>query len=175
VNTTQKLLIGILMIFIVTPVFAQKLGYVNSQRIFSEYQEYIDAQTKLNEIKSSYQKEYDKLNQEYQQLLKTYKDQSIMLSPDRKTEMEKQIETKAIALKQYEYNKLGPQGEFYKKQSEIGAPIMKKINDAINKLAVADGLDFVFDGASGLLYAKPDYDMTQKVLDELNAGLAKKK
>ncbi len=174
-NFTKKLIVGILVTLMISPVFAQKLGYVNSQRIFAEYQEYVDAQTKLNEIKAQYQKEYDQLNQDYQQLIKTYKDQSIMLSPDRKAEMEKQIEQKALAVKQYEYNKLGPQGEFYKKQSEIGAPIMKKINDAINKIAEADGLDFVFDGASGLLYAKPEYDLTQKVLDALNAGQGKKK
>ncbi len=173
-NISKKLLVGVLLIFMAAPLFAQKLGYVNSQRIFAEYQEYIDAQTKLNDIKAQYQKEYDQLNQEYQQLLKTYKDQSIMLSPDRKAEMEKQIETKAMTVKQYEFQKLGPQGEFYKKQSEVGGPVMKKINEAINKVAEDDGLDVVFD-ASGLLYVKPGFDITQKVLDKLSAGQSKKK
>ncbi len=155
-------------------LFAQKLAYVNSQKIFAEYQEYIDVQNKLNEIQSQYQAQYDKMVKEYQDLANEIESQSLLLSPEKKQEKMRTAQEKALAVERFKYEKLGPQGEYYKKQAELGKPVMDKINAAIKKIGDAEGYDIIFDGAVGLLYAKPDLDITDKVLDELNAGLTKK-
>ena len=48
-------------------------------------------------------------------------------------------------------------------------PIQNKVFNAIQEVAKEEDLDFVFDRSGGvmLLYAKDEYDLTQKVLDKL--------
>ena len=160
--------LALVITLIALPVFAQKLAYVHSQKVLSEYDEYKGVQNKLNEIQNKYQAEYDQLVQEYQTLLDEVESQSLLLSPEKKQEKERLMQQKAMEIEKYKYEKLGPQGEIYKKQAELGQPVLDKINAVIKKIGEDEGYDFIFDGAVGILWAKPAHDITQQVLDELN-------
>ena len=155
------------MVIFSIPVFAQKLAYVHSQKVLSEYKEYKDVQNKLTEIQNQYQAEYDRLVNEYQELVQQIENQSLLLSPEKKAEKERIMQQKAMEIEKYRYEKLGPQGEIYQKQAELGQPVLDKINAAIKKIGDEEGYDFIFDGAVGLLHAKPEHDITDKVLEEL--------
>ncbi|MEJ2054873.1 MAG: OmpH family outer membrane protein [Calditrichaceae bacterium] len=137
-----------IVMFFTLPVMAQKFAYVNSQEILSKYQDYVDVQNRLEEIRSGY-------DAEYQQMVKEYQDQ--------------QAQEKYIAIEKFKYEKLGPEGEFYQKSMEFSKPIIDKINNLIAKVGEEEGYDFIFDAASGsLVHALPKYDITQKIIDELN-------
>jgi len=161
------------MVLIALPSFAQKLAYVHSQKVLAEYSEYRDVQNKLAEIQNQYQAEYDQLVQEYTQQVQEIESQSLLLSPEKKAEKERLAQEKALQIEKYKYEKLGPQGEIYKKQAELGQPVLDKINDVIRKIGESEGYDFVFDGATGLLWAKEEHNITQQVLDELNKNSGK--
>jgi len=164
-----KVIITILVLFVALPVFAQKFAYVHSQKVLSEYQEYKDVQSKLAEIQNKYQSEYDKLVQDYTAQLQEIESQSLLLSPEKKQEKEKMMQTKGMEIEKYKYEKLGPQGEYYRKQAELGQPILDKVNDVIKVIGETDGYDYIFDGATGsIVFSKPEYDITQQVIDELN-------
>ena len=167
-------LFGVVLIIICMsiPTFAQKFAYVHSQKVLAEFSEYKDVQNKLAQIQNQYQAEYDQLVQEYTQQVQEIESQSLLLSPEKKTEKERLMQQKAIEIEKYKYEKLGPQGEIYKKQAELGQPVLDKINNVIKGIGEAEGYDFVFDGATGLLWAKADHDITQQVLDELNKNSA---
>lgn len=150
------------------PVLAQKLAFVHSQKIFSEYEAYKDAENKLAQVRNQYQQEYDQLVQEYTAQLQEIESQSLLLSPEKKQEKERQMQEKALKIEKYKYEKLGPQGDLYKKQAELVGPINDKIMDVINKIGEDEGYDYIFDGSSGLLFAKQENDITQQVLDILN-------
>ena len=46
--------------------------------------------------------------------------------------------------------------------------MLDKINAAIEKVSQAESFDFVFDAVNAnIVYAQPEYDLTDKVLDEL--------
>lgn len=164
-----KLFGAVLLVFLITvPAFAQKFAYVHSQKVLAEYSEYKDVQNKLAEIQNQYQSEYDQLVQEYTKQVQEIESQSLLLSPEKKAEKERLMQQKAIEIEKYKYEKLGPQGEIYKKQAELGQPVLDKINNVIKQIGEAEGYDFVFDGATGLLWAKEQHNITQQVLDELN-------
>lgn len=157
-----------LALLISAPLFAQKFAYVHTQQIFSEYAEYKEAEDKIAQIRNQYQTEYDQLVQEYTSQLKEIESQSLLLSPEKKQEKEKQMQDKALQIERFKYEKLGPQGELYAKQAELVQPINDKIMAAISKIGEDEGYDFIFDGANGILFAKPETDLTKQVLRALN-------
>jgi Skp family chaperone for outer membrane proteins len=168
-----KLFAAVMLIFCISiPVMAQKLAYVHSQKVLAEFAEYKDVQNKLAQIQNQYQAEYDQLVKEYTQQVEEIESQSLLLSPEKKAEKERLAQQKALEIEKYKYEKLGPQGEIYKKQAELGQPVLDKINKVIQDIGEAEGYDFVFDGATGLLWAKAEHDITQQVLDELNKNSA---
>ena len=168
-KSLKVILFTALLLFVALPAFAQKFAYVHSQKVLSEYQEYKDVQAKLAEIQNKYQTEYDQLVQDYTRQLQEIESQSLLLSPEKKQEKEKMMQTKGMEIEKYKYEKLGPQGEYYRKQAELGQPILDKVNDVIKVIGESEGYDYIFDGATGsIVFSKPEYDITQQVIDELN-------
>ena len=48
------------------------------------------------------------------------------------------------------------------------APVYKKIDEAIQKVAKKEGYDYVFDSSSGsILYGLEAHDITQRIVKEL--------
>ena len=159
-------------------VFAElKIGYVDSQKIMAQYQEAIDAQNKLEEIRNQYQAEYENKVREYQEMAQEIDSQSLLLSEDKKKEKLRLLQEKATEIDQYKFEKLNPEGgEFYRKNQEIFKPVIDKINLVIQKIGRVEEYDYIIDASSGsLLHALPKYDLTQQVLEELNRGVSAKK
>jgi outer membrane protein len=154
--------------------FAQlKIGYVDSQKILTQYQEAVDAQNQLEQIRNAYQAEYETKVREYQQLAQEIESQSLLLSEEKKKEKLRELQEKATEIDKYKYEKLNPEGgEFYRKNQELFKPIIDKINNIINKVGTAEEYDIILDASSGaLLHALPKYDLTSRILDELNKGV----
>ncbi len=169
-------MVAVLLLLMSIPVFAQKFGFVQSQRILSEYQEFQDVQNKLEGIRSGYDAEYQKMLKEYNDMLQEIDSQSLLLSPEKKQEKMQAAQDKAMQIEKFKYEKLGPQGEFYKKSQELTQPIIDKINKLISKIGDDEGYDFIFDASSGaLVHALPKYDITDRVIEELNKGVGGKK
>lgn len=163
-----------LILLFTMPVFAQKFAFVHSQKILAEYQEYIDVQKKLNDIRNAYDSEYQLMVKEYQDLYGEIESQSLLLSEEKKQEKMKTLQGKQMAIEKFKYEKLGPEGELYQKSVEFSKPILEKINNLITKIGEDEGYDFVFDAGTGaLVFALPKYDITERVLEELNKGQKK--
>lgn len=107
---------------------------------------YEEAQRKIknNEIKS--QAEQDAITEEL-------------------TELERELQNLDEALTVY---KQKVQQELLQKQQEMFKPLKDKITKAIEDVAKANKISFVFDKADGnLLYGDKEFDITFKVLDKL--------
>ena len=154
-----------------------KLGYIDSQKILAKYQEAIDAQNQLEQIRNQYQAEYEAKVREYQALAQEIESQSLLLSEEKKKEKLRELQQKATEIDKYKFEKLNPEGgEFYKKNQELFQPIIKKINDIITRIGAEEEYDMVFDASSGaLLHALPKYDLTERILEELNKGASASK
>jgi outer membrane protein len=165
------LAIGAVLIFSGwTNGFSQlKIRYVNSQRILKDYPEAQEIQKKLDDLKTQYENEYNKMLTDYENLLKEIENQSLLLSPEKKAEKEKQAQELGMQIEQYRYQKLGPQGELYQKNMELTEPLYNKIDQIIQKIGQEEDYDYILDTVQGVvLYAKPQFDITNRIIEELN-------
>jgi outer membrane protein len=146
-----------------------KIAHVDSKLVFDKY-----ADTKKA------QKEYDKQVQKWEQdaaskqkALMELKDkldkQSLMLSEEKKKEMEADFLKKKSEYEQFVQQIYGKDGALFQKNEEFSGPIITKIKKTIQDVANQEGYDMVFDRAAGaVVFWKKDNDLTQKVIDALN-------
>ncbi len=165
----KGLLAGILGLFLLMStapsIWAQvgKFGYVDSQRILSEFKELAKAQEDFNTQYKAWDDEAKNMQKQIDDLQSEYDKQKLILSPDKKKEREAAIAAKKQLLDSYTRDTFGPGGVADKKNAELVKPLMEKINAAIERVATEGNYDFVFN-SDGLVYAKKDYDITDKVL-----------
>ena len=146
-----------------------KIAHVDSKMIFDKY-----ADTKKA------QKEYDKQVQKWEQdaaskqkSLMELKDkldkQSLMLSDEKKKEMEADFLKKKSEYEQFVQQIYGKDGTLFQKNEEFSGPIITKIKKTIQDVANQEGYDMVIDRAAGaVVFWKKDNDLSQKVIDVLN-------
>lgn len=148
---------------------AQKFGYVDTDYILSQMTEYRGAQKQLNEISQKWETELQVMKEEVDKMYKDYKAEEILLSATQKKEREDAIVAKEDAMKKYEVDKFGVNGELFKKRQELIKPIQDKVFSAVMKVAKDNALDFIFDKSANMniLYNNPKYDKSDDVLDVL--------
>ena len=165
----RKLLFGLIVLMVTTPnIFSQsKIGFVQSDRIRSEFEEFKDAESQL-------QMEFRKVQFEYQTMLmsldsmkKSYETQRLMSSPEWRREKEQEMAGREQTIQALQAQKVGPEGELYKKQAQMEFEILSKVKRAVDKVAASKEYDFIIDGSVSLLFGNPTYDLTDDVLYEL--------
>jgi outer membrane protein len=148
---------------------AQKFGYVDTDYILSQMTEYKAAQRQLNELSQKWENDLKIMKDEVDKMYKDYKAEEILLSPAQRKEREDAIVGKEDAMKKFEQEKFGVEGELFQKRKELIKPIQDKIFAAIQKVAKSNGLDFIFDKSANMniLFSNPKFDRSDDVLDEL--------
>lgn len=146
-----------------------KFGFVNSQRIRTEYKEFADAQDKFDKDVAMWQVELDSMKAEVDSLEGELDKQSLLLSDERKKEKEALIKNKKLKYKQYSTEVLGPDGKIERRNAELVKPIYDKVMLVLEKIARDGNYTFIFDSVGGnIAYADKKLDLTDKVLEELN-------
>jgi len=149
-------------------VFGQKFGYINSEIILSQSEEFSEAQSKLEVEGKKLEKRYYDMAATLDSLQKDYERQKFLMTESNRGIKENQMRRLADDIQKFQVEKLGPKGEFYQKQQAMADPILQKINAAIKKVGEDGGYDFIFDTVAGnVLYAQEKYDLTDKVIKEL--------
>jgi Skp family chaperone for outer membrane proteins len=151
-----------------------KLGYIDSQKILESYKESQDAQKQLASLNEQWQQEAKNMQQDLQEKQDQLESQALLLSEEKKTEKAQEIQNLYLRFQQFQQEKWGQQGELYAKQKEFMQPVLDKINAAIKRIGAEEKFDYIFDVINGnILYADDGQpDLTQRVIDELNKGLA---
>ena len=112
------------------------------------------------------QVEYEKMIMQLDSLNKDYEVKRLM-ALDKGESIKQQIMQMERSIQTYQAEKVGPQGELMKKSAQMEYEILGKVKDAVRKVAIDKGFDYIIDAQMGLLYVKPQYDMTDDVLHEL--------
>jgi outer membrane protein len=150
--------------------FAQlKIGYVDSDTIMKQYSDAQDAQKKLDALIAEWQEEVSKLDREFKQKYDDYEKRKLIMSEQKRVEVEKELVGMEENINKYRQEKFGVNGEMFKNQEEIMEPVQNKIFNIIQEVAEENELDFVFDRSGDILflYAKEEYDITNLVLEKL--------
>lgn len=145
----------------------EKFRYLDSDRILESYAEFQEAQKKVEDLRKTYEQEFQQMQARGQKMLDELESQSLLLSPEKKAEKENQLRQLQADLEKFYYEKLGPQGELFQENQKMTQPIIDKVNQIIKKIGEEENIDFIFDKAQ-ILYSKPEFDITQRVLDELD-------
>ena len=144
-----------------------KIGFVQSDRIRAEYEEFSDAESQLQMEFRKVQMEYQIQLMELDSLKNAYETQRLMSSPEWKMEKKQEIATKERNLQVYQAEKVGPEGLLYQKQAQMEFEILSKVKRAVDKVAAEKEYDYIIDGSVSLLFGNPAFDVTDDILYEL--------
>lgn len=168
----RSIVVGLCFLLIAaTSVMAKelKIGYISSQRILAEFQESQEAQRTLDDEQRDWLAKAKQMEDEIQQMQDELKNQSLLMSEEKKIERQQEIEQKYLEYQRYQEEIWGDNGKLYQRNKELTRPIIDKVNAVIQKIGEDGGYDIIFDAAVGnIVYAKEDYDLTDTVLEDLN-------
>ncbi len=169
------LIIAAILFISSTSMFAQgeKIGYVDSQIILTQYPAAIKAQGDLDALTNLWSAQIDSMTLEYQQALSNYQQQASVMTEEQQLAAQQTIvgmEQRVVEFRRQKFSQ--PEGEIFLKQENIFAPVKSSIYTAIENVAKEEGMKFIFDKSGDilLLYADSAYDVTFKVLDQLKRG-----
>jgi len=159
---------SLLIIILPITVFAQnKIGFVQSDRIRAEYEEFKDAEAQLQLEYRQVNAQYNLMVVELDSIRKAFETQRLMSSPEWRKEKETEIASREQNIQKFQVTMVGPEGELYRRQAQLEFDILSKVKRAVDKIAAAKKIDFILDGSTSLLYGNPTYDLTDDVLFEL--------
>lgn len=171
----KKILLITVTMIIAMSAYSQRFVYVDTDYILEQIPEYDAAQQKLDEMAEQWRQEIDNRYKEIDELYKAYQAEQVLLPEETKIQRQKEIEAKEKAVKEYQKQKFGVNGELFVKKQELIKPIQDKIYNEIQKLAKEKSYDFVFDKSGGLnmLYANSRYDMSEEIVEALGYKVVK--
>jgi len=146
----------------------EKMAYIDTDRIMMTSPETQEAQSILINERQKWEQEINDIDTELDQLYADYESKKMILTESGKQEAEAKIEE----LQQKRQTKIdeifGENGKFVQKQNELLQPILNKLQTVIEKVAVENNYTVIFDAAAGgLLYAKPNMDITDIIIEEM--------
>jgi len=146
-----------------------KIAHVDSKMLFEKYAETTKAQRDYDRQVQKWEQEAQSKQKELLEMKERLEKQSLMLSDEKKKELEAQFTKKKADYEQFVQQIYGKEGALYQKNQEITDPIIQKIKKTIQDVANQEGYDMVLDRAAGaVVFWKKDNDLTQRVLDILN-------
>jgi outer membrane protein len=148
---------------------AQRYAVIDTKYILDKMPEYKTAQKNLDDVAAGWQKEIDGLQQELDKMYKDFDAEQVMLSEELKKKREDQLFVKEKTLRDLQRQRFGFEGELFKKRQELIKPVQDKVYNAVQKLAVARGYDFILDKSEGItvIFADPKLEKSDDVLKEL--------
>ncbi len=145
-----------------------KIGYINSSAIVAGNADALAAQEQFKREMVPFESELKALETQIGELLSRYQAQQVTLSPDTRRSRQQEI-----LQKQQEYqNRMGEiEAEAARRQQELVAPIMERINAIIQDIRSEGSYTFIFDvSAGGLIAADEAFDLTDEVIRRLSQG-----
>ena len=123
----------------------------------------------LSQVSKKWQNEVEALQQEAQNMYKTYQSDLVFLSAEMKTKREEEIVKKEQEAQDLKRKYFGADGELYKKRESLMKPIQDEIYNAVKEISESRGYQLVVDRASAMsvIFASPKIDISNEVLAKL--------
>jgi outer membrane protein len=163
------LLIAVTFMFFAVGSYAQRYAIIDTKYILGKMPDYTDADKKLQAVSDQWQKEIDQKQAELDKMYKDYDAEQFMLSDDLKKKREDELFNKEKELRDLQKKRFGYQGDLFKEREKLVKPLQDKVYNAVQKIAVARGYDFILDKSEGItvIFADPKLDKSDDILKEL--------
>ena len=146
-----KLTLAVVCVMFSTSLFAQKIGYINTDEIITNMKETHDAYTQLESYAKDLQAQAETIqvefNNKYQEFQKGY---------DTMSDAVKQLKEKELTdlnTRIQEFQQVAQQ-DLQNKENELLAPIYEKVKNTIDEVAKAGGYTLILPGGA-LIYVDP--------------------
>lgn len=150
---------------------AQKLGHTDGQALLLAMPERAAIEEQLQKVAAEYENTLKTMKTDYDTKVKEFE-------MNRNTWPEAIIQSKAKAITDLEQNMYDLQqtanDDLDKQQVGLLKPLIDKVNNAIDKVAVANGYTYIFDAGVGALLYKGGDDVTNLVKAELGIPVTPK-
>jgi outer membrane protein len=161
-----------------------KIGTVDMQRAFKEYNKTKEAEVKINDSKNAAKKEYDDRAESYKKALDEINNlnkqlESPALSADKKTQTAKERDDKIANIKNMEREisdfRQTRERQLQEQLMRVREGIVKEITDVVMEKVKANNMDLVLDksgmsinGVPFLLFSHDNIDFTNDIIAVLN-------
>jgi len=143
-----------------------KIGYFDIQTILDKSKWGQQAIQQFNAKKNQVKADMDVKAKQFQTLRDEYEKKAPMLDEKAKTQKAKELLEKQ---QQGEKALMESNAELNKLSNELTAPIVDKILKIVADIGKKDKYDFILEvGKGGIVYAKDDFNLTNRIIDELN-------
>ena len=165
----KKLLLAALIVIAGFTATAQRYAIIDTKFILDKMPEYKEAQKQLDDVAAGWQREVDAQQQELDKMYRDFEAEQVMLTDELRKKREDQLFGKEKALREMQRKRFGFEGDLFKKRQELVKPVQDKVFNAVQKLAVARGYDFILDKSEGItvIFADPKLEKSEDVLKEL--------
>ena len=162
-------LISCLLVVCAWMANAQKYALIDMEYILKNIPAYEMTNEQLSQVSKKWQNEVDALQQEAQNMYKTYQSDLVFLSAEMKTKREEEIVKKEQEAQDVKRKYFGADGELYKKRESLMKPIQDEIYNAVKEISEDKGYQLVIDRASAMsiIFASPKIDISNEVLVKL--------
>ena len=165
----KLLLLAVGTFMMVALANAQRYAIIDTKYILDKLPDYKIAQKNLDDIATGWQKEIDKMQSELDKMYKDFEAEQVMLSDELRRKREDQLFVKEKTLRDMQRQRFGFEGDLFKKRQELVRPIQDKVYNAVQKLAVQRGYDFILDKSEGItvIFADPKLEKSDDILKEM--------
>ena len=162
-------LLAVFSFMLVAFAGAQKYAIIDTKYILDKLPEYKTAQKQVDDFASVWQKEIDVLQKDLDKMYRDFDAEQVMLTDDLKKKRQDQLFIKEKAIRDIQRQRFGFEGDLFKERQKLVKPVQDKVYNAIQKMAVNRGYDFVLDKSEGItvIFADPKLDKSEEVLKEL--------
>jgi len=152
---------------------AQKIGYVDNSILINDYQEKIDIENVLKIKIAAYEKRRDSLTQAFQLEVKEAEIKAKRMSQANLQKLQQEFQQKDQVI--------GQRLQFEQQQIALESQsqndsLIKKVKAFVHDYGNSNGYTFILGSneAGSVMFGKEDADLTQVILDALNAVYKKK-
>lgn len=148
---------------------AQKFALIDMEYILKNIPAYEMTNEQLGQLSMKWQNEVEAIQQEAQNMYKTYQSDLVFLSAEMKTKREEEIIKKEQEAQELKRKYFGAEGELFKRRESLMKPIQDEVYNAVKEISEANNYQLVADRASAMsiIFASPKIDISDEVLIKL--------
>jgi outer membrane protein len=152
------------------PVGPPKVAVINVDRLVTDSALGKEAFARVKKLADTKKEEGEKITKELREMEQKLADQGASLADDKKDQLQKQYQEKAIAFKRFQDDAQRSLEEAQKKELE---ELQKRVMPVITQIGKERGFTLIFNKfQSGLVYADEAVDVTDDVLKRFNTTVA---
>lgn len=145
-----------------------KIGFIDSERIFSEYAGTQEAQRSFNREVQELTKTAKEKKTEIDDLQRKLDAQGPMLSEAKRDEQNQVLQKKIADYDGFVQKNWGPQGSVSKLNEQYLKPIVDRVHKIVTGFGTDEGYSLILDAADGnIIFGDRTLDLTDRVLAEL--------